>query len=297
MFYHIRIDYYDKKLKVNQTLYEYDYPTEDEVKEKIVIPYLEEKRIVFSGTFLDAENRRQLSVYETARDIKSMVSYANQNVPERVFFVYHNENLLDADSYAKDITKEMIQKTLLSIEESPKIKTASEEKEKRPLLFISHATADEDAVSGLVEMLRTIGFNQKNLFCSSFPGYDIPEGEDIYDYLRGKLVDNSLFVLFVLSGAYYESAACLNEMGAAWVLKANYSTILLPGFQIPEIKGAVNPRKMAVVMEDSKRVNGKLNQLKDRLIEFFDLPETEDDIIWEGDRNKFIQIVNELASK
>lgn len=86
-------------------------------------------------------------------------------------------------------------------------------------------------------------------------------------------------------------------MGAAWVLKANYSTILLPGFQIPEIKGAVNPRKMAVVMEDSKRVNGKLNQLKDRLIEFFDLPETEDDTIWEGDRNKFIQIVNELASK
>lgn len=297
MYYHIRIDYYDKKLKVNQTLYEYDYPTEDEVMEKIVIPYLEEKRIVFSGTFLDAEDRRQLSVYVTERIIKDMVSFANQNVHPGVFFVYHNESLLNSDKYAKDITKEMTQKASIAVEESQKLKTESEEKEKQPLLFISHATADEEAVSGLVEMLRTIGFNKKNLFCSSFPGYDIPEGEDIYDYLRGKLVDNKLFVIFVLSGDYYGSAACLNEMGAAWVLKANYSTILLPGFQIPEIKGAVNPRKMAVVMEDSKRVNGKLTQFKDRLIEFFGLPETEDDTIWENDRNKFIKTLNELVDK
>lgn len=297
MYYHIRIDYYDKKLKVNQTLYEYDYPTEDEVMEKIVIPYLEEKRIVFSGTFLDAEDRRQLSVYVTERIIKDMVFFANQNVHPGVFFVYHNESLLNSDKYAKDITKEMTQKASIAVEESQKLKTESEEKEKQPLLFISHATADEEAVSGLVEMLRTIGFNKKNLFCSSFPGYDIPEGEDIYDYLRGKLVDNKLFVIFVLSGDYYGSAACLNEMGAAWVLKANYSTILLPGFQIPEIKGAVNPRKMAVVMEDSKRVNGKLTQFKDRLIEFFGLPETEDDTIWENDRNKFIKTLNELVDK
>ena len=49
MFYHIRIDYYDKKLKVNQTLYEYDYSTEDEVMENIVVPYIEEKRIVFAA--------------------------------------------------------------------------------------------------------------------------------------------------------------------------------------------------------------------------------------------------------
>ena len=81
-------------------------------------------------------------------------------------------------------------------------------------------------------------------------------------------------------------------MGAAWVLKANYSTIILSGFQIPDIKGAVNPRKMAVVMQDAKRVKGKLTQLKDRLIEFFDLPETEDDTIWENDRDKFVGIAN-----
>ena len=52
----------------------------------------------------------------------------------------------------------------------------------------------------------------------------------------------------------------------------------------------IDPRKMAVALDDSKRVNGKLNQLKDHLIEFFHLLEVEDDTICENDRNKFIKL-------
>lgn len=292
MYYHIRIDYFDKKLKVNQTLYEYDYPTEEEVMYKVVVPYVAERRIVFAGTFLDAEDRRQLRVYGTEQNIKNMVAYANQHVSPNIIFVYQNADVVNTSKYAKDITKDLIQKAITFVEEQKQKEkvTAVKVVDSQPLLFISHASTDDEIVAGLVEMLRTIGFNKKNLFCSSVPGYDISEGEDIYDFLCGKLIGYKLFVIFVLSEAYYKSAACLNEMGAAWVLKANYSTIILPGFQIPDIKGAVNPRKMAVVLEDSKRVKGKLTQLKDRLVEFFDLPGTEDDIIWENDRDKFIKI-------
>ena len=53
----------------------------------------------------------------------------------------------------------------------------------------------------------------------------------------------------------------------------------------------IDSGKMAVVLDDSKRVNGKLNQLKDHLIEFFHLPEVEDDTIWENDRNKFLKSI------
>lgn len=49
----------------------------------------------------------------------------------------------------------------------------------------------------------------------------------------------------------------------------------------------IDPRKMAVVLNDLKRVNGKLNQLKVHLIVFFHLPEVEDDTFWEYDRNEF----------
>ena len=53
----------------------------------------------------------------------------------------------------------------------------------------------------------------------------------------------------------------------------------------------IDSRKMAMVLDDSKRVNGKLNQLKDHLIEFFHFPAVEDDTIWENDRNEFLKSI------
>lgn len=53
----------------------------------------------------------------------------------------------------------------------------------------------------------------------------------------------------------------------------------------------IDSRKMAMVLGDSKQVNGKLNQLKDHIIEFFHLPEIEDDTIWENDRNEFLKSI------
>ena len=53
----------------------------------------------------------------------------------------------------------------------------------------------------------------------------------------------------------------------------------------------IDHRKTAMVQDVSKRVNCKLNQLKDHLIEFFHLPEIEDDTIWENDRNEFLKSI------
>ena len=68
----------------------------------------------------------------------------------------------------------------------------------------------------------------------------------IYDVLATKFLEYDIYVILLLSKNYYDSVACLNEMGATWVLKAKYSTIVCPGFTVPEIKGAVNPRKMGI---------------------------------------------------
>lgn len=53
----------------------------------------------------------------------------------------------------------------------------------------------------------------------------------------------------------------------------------------------IDSRKMAMVLDDLKRVNCKLKQLKDHLIDFFHLPEVEDDTIWENDRNEFLKSI------
>lgn len=47
----------------------------------------------------------------------------------------------------------------------------------------------------------------------------------------------------------------------------------------------IDPRKMAVVLDDLKLLNCKMKQLKDHLIELFHLLEVEDDTIWENERN------------
>lgn len=53
----------------------------------------------------------------------------------------------------------------------------------------------------------------------------------------------------------------------------------------------IDSRKMAVVLEDLKRVYCKLKQLKDHLIGFFHLSEVGDDTIWEVDRNEFLKSI------
>ena len=287
--YHIRIDYFDSKLKANQTLYEFDYEEHTKVIESVTCQYLLGNMILFSGTRLQNQDIRQVIIYETSNDIISMKHIADANVGRNVVFVYSRADVLKDNRYSKDITRDIMEQTQQYIKHVRGESKEEKEKVKKPLLFISHSSANENIATNLVQLLRTLGFNNKNLFCSSVPGYDIKEGEDIYDTLASKFQDYNIFVIFLLSSEYYQSEACLNEMGATWVLKANYSTIVCPGFSIPEIKGAINPSKMAVVLGDNKRVNGKLNNLKDRLIDFFGLPEVEDDTIWENDRNKFIE--------
>ena len=289
--YHIRIDYYDRNLKVNQTLFDYDYNGIYEVINKVTSKYLAGDVMVFSGSRISSQDIRRVSVYETKNDISTTKQIANNNVEQNILFVYTELDVLKDNSYSNDVTREIMEETQAYISQKAIEEKAVAARRKEPLLFISHSSANENIAENLVQLLRTLGFNNKNLFCSSVPGYDIREGEDIYDTLASKFQNYNIFVIFILSKEYYESAACLNEMGATWVLKANYSTIVCPSFSIPEIKGAVNPSKMAVVLEDAKRVNGKLNQLKDRLIDFFNLPEIDDDTIWESDRDKFIESI------
>lgn len=163
--------------------------------------------------------------------------------------------------------------------------------QKSPKIFISHASKDKDYVSCIVKLLEYIGLRQEQLFCSSVPGYGIPLDEDIYDYLRQQFQEYDLHVILVLSDNYYQSVACMNEMGAAWVLRNDYTTILLPGFEFKKIEGAINPRKIALKLDgDSDDVKEKLGQLKDKLSkEFGLLPLPE--VRWEKQRDEFISVI------
>lgn len=164
-------------------------------------------------------------------------------------------------------------------------------------LFISHSSKDLGYVEAFVEFLNDIGMDKENMFCSSVEGYDIQWGENIYDYLSNEFNDKkkNLVVLFMLSKNYYESPACLNEMGAAWVLKKDYRSILLPGFEFKDMTGAINPYNIAIKLEDDKLRN-KLNDIKIQFQNFFGLKKI-DEHDWDRIRDKFIKKINNNQKK
>lgn len=184
-------------------------------------------------------------------------------------------------------------------EMNQKIKNVKREegiKMKKPKIFISHSSKDKNYVLKIVSLLDDMGLNEDQIFCSSIPGYDIPMGQTIFDYLRNQFEEYNLHIIFIHSTNYYESAVSLNEMGAAWVLKSNYTSILLPGFEFSQMKGVVNGSTIALKLDsDLAEVKDKLNQLYDTVVEEFSIRKKRS-VIWEEKRDSFIHAINTITS-
>lgn len=169
--------------------------------------------------------------------------------------------------------------------------------EKKPLLFISHSSDDKPFVEELVELFEAIGFNNKNMFCSSVPGYGIKVNDDIFETLWSLFNNYDIYVVFVLSHNFYRSPVCLNEMGAAWVLKNDYTCILTCDMEYSNIKGVVSNRKVCIKGAFDDDNKGKLNELKDELADCFNLENAVKGINWEKKRDAFLRKVSALKSK
>ncbi|WP_340028001.1 toll/interleukin-1 receptor domain-containing protein [Paenibacillus sp. FSL H7-0940] len=156
-------------------------------------------------------------------------------------------------------------------------------------IFISHAHHDRAYVKELVDLIKVVGFNE--IVCSSYPGYGIPQDNNIYEFLKEKLMKR-VWVIFVLSKEYYQSAACLNEMGATWVLGQYYTTILLPNYNFNLVKGAIDPSRVAFKINDKSG----LSEFKENLVKHLQLVRPSDSI-WESARDEVIQKVNNYAAE
>jgi len=164
--------------------------------------------------------------------------------------------------------------------------------EKSPMLFISHSSEDKSFVEALVDLLEGIGFTEKNLFCSSIDGYRIPLNGDIFETLRRLFIEHELFVIFVHSPRYYKSAVSLNEMGAAWVLRTGFCSILTKDMNFHEMKGVFNGNTIAIKV-DAEDASGRLNELKEKLQKVFGL-DPINTTKWERKRNMFLSHVNAI---
>lgn len=119
-------------------------------------------------------------------------------------------------------------------------------------IFISHASKDRPFGDAVVSLLRGIGLAQNQIIYTSDPNYGIPPGQNIFDFLRDQ-INNDTYMIYLLSNNYYNSVVCLNEMGAAWVRQTDAQMLLLPGFDTsdPKFQASVsNSHKLAARMDD-----------------------------------------------
>ena len=168
---------------------------------------------------------------------------------------------------------------------------------KRPKIFISHNSKDYEYVKHIVNLLDGMGLDQTQVFCSSLPGYGIPIGNNIFDFLRNQFLEYNLHVFFIHSKNYYNSPISLNEMGAAWALKTDLTSFLLPGFRFNQMKGVVRDQTIAIKLDiEEKELQDKLNQLYEKIVREFALSRKAD-IIWQQKRDSFIKDIQQISNE
>lgn len=216
-----------------------------------------------SGITLFKEINKSNKLYNKPAEIIIMTAYDNlkdkyeKEIQKGLF------NIIKFDSSEEEWKEKLINR--LNYIKEYKKSIGKEEESDEKILFISHSSKDIEYVKEFVNLLENIGINSREqLFCSSLVGYDIPSGENIYDFLK-KQFNKQIYVICLLSENYYSSPACMNEMGAAWIKSKKCKAILLPGFKYSQITGAIDASKIWFYLSDKSRIT----ELKEELeIEF-----------------------------
>lgn len=163
-------------------------------------------------------------------------------------------------------------------------------------IFISHSSKDVEYVRRIVEFLEDMNVPEEGIFCSSIPEYGIPGGQKIFDFLREQFETYNLHMIFVLSENYYNSVASMNEMGAAWVGRNDYTVVLLPKFPYSGIKGVLDPQEIATKIDDEETIGIRLSELRDKVLSEFGLNKMNENK-WERVRNSFISNMLNIVSQ
>ena len=128
-------------------------------------------------------------------------------------------------------------------------------------IFISHANANDNYGSLVVELLLGVGVKPNQIIYTSNVAHGIPTGKNIFDWLRDSILVKPLMI-YLLSPEYFKSYACLNEMGAAWVIGNEHITLFTPNFKI-------DSKEFQNCAIDSKKIGFYVDN-KDRLIAFIE---------------------------
>lgn len=159
-------------------------------------------------------------------------------------------------------------------------------------IFISHSSKNKTHGDTLVDLLRSIGVKESEIIFTSNTAYGIPVGQNIFNWLKCQITEKP-FVIYLLSEEYYQSIACLNEMGAAWIIENKHAMIFTPNFNLSSKEfqsGALDPREIGFYINDEERIISFIEILREN----FDI--TQNTIIISQSVKKFINNINNIQT-
>jgi hypothetical protein len=159
-------------------------------------------------------------------------------------------------------------------------------------IFISHSSKNANYGNALVDLLTGVGINHDSIIFTSNTSYGIPVASNIFIWLRSRISEQP-FVIYLLSPEYYSSVACLNEMGAAWVVENQHAAIFTPNFDLNSSdyrNGVLDPREIGFFISDEDRVTEFIESLRENFAI------TTNQIVIKNKRRMFIETIK-LISK
>jgi len=160
-------------------------------------------------------------------------------------------------------------------------------------IFISHSSKNKNYGNLLVELFRNLGIKENEIIFTSNVAYGIPVGQNIFKWLKTQITEKP-FVIYLLTTEYYDSIACLNEMGAAWIVENDHAAIFSPNFDLSSKEfqnGALDPREIGFYINDEERVLSLIQLLSEN----FDL--SKNTILISQSVKKFIQEINKIQTE
>jgi hypothetical protein len=160
-------------------------------------------------------------------------------------------------------------------------------------IFISHSSKNKIYGDKLVDLLRNVGVKENEIIYTSNTAYGIPVGQNIFNWLKTQITEKP-FVIYLLSEEYYQSIACLNEMGAAWIIENKHATLFTPNFNMTSREfqsGALDPREIGFYITDEERILSFLQLIS------HDFEITKSNIIISQSVKKFLNEIDNQKSE
>lgn len=159
MYYQILIETKEKvgKNQSNRKYFELDKKDLQEIKDDIIIPYLQKSEFQFDGYFLNPKDIVRVVIKESEKTSKECSKQANNNLSPGIIMYISPEDIVEDDKYTKDITKEVFKESKNKMKSGYKSKPATKKTiMDKSKVFIVHGHDDlaKEEVARFIEKLN-----------------------------------------------------------------------------------------------------------------------------------------------